>query len=143
MKILCSWLGSGLFIFILACSPGPSSLINKFQKNKTGFDELVSFLKTFPLNVGYSIDETKFPENIQDQLADLEITDINASISHCGGIVEYEFVSGWTKMSHVYFSKNTCDTTITQKGYYAKRSELVEVWGLGDGWFMWIDHDFY
>ena len=40
-----------------------------------------------------------------------------------------------------YFTKNICDKTQTVKGYHLKGG-MIEVWGLGDGWLMWIDYDY-
>ena len=41
----------------------------------------------------------------------------------------------------VYFNKNDCEKVQTKIGYHSK-STMIEVWGLGNGWYMWIDYDF-
>jgi hypothetical protein len=114
----------------------------KFQANKKGFDTLVQLLKEQTLRVGYSINENELPDNIQTILDELEISDVNLDVTQCQGITGYQFTSSWSSKATLNFSKNTCDKDQTVQGYHAKISEMIEVWGLGDGWSMWIDHDF-
>lgn len=115
---------------------------SKFQANKTDFDTLVHLLKGPSLRVGYSINENELPESIQTILHDLEISAVSLNTTVCEGVIDYQFISSWSSKATLYFSKDSCDKEQTVKGYYSKKSEMIEVWGLGDGWTMWIDHDF-
>lgn len=108
----------------------------KFEVHKT----LVSLLKAENIRAGYPINENNLPENIQNIIEDLNISNIN--ITQCKDLVDYEFISSWSSKATLYFSKDSCNKEQTIKGYHAKTSEMIEVWGLGDGWVMWIDYDF-
>jgi hypothetical protein len=35
-----------------------------------------------------------------------------------------------------------CNIEMTIKSYHSKPSEMIEVWGMGDGWILWVDYDF-
>lgn len=115
---------------------------SKFQTNKKSFDTLVHLLKEQSLKVGFSINENELPESIQTILHDLEISDVNLNTTHCNGVISYQFTSSWSSKATLYFSKDSCDKEQAVNGYYSNSSEMIEVWGLGEGWIMWIDHDF-
>lgn len=115
---------------------------SRFQENKKGFDTLVQLLKKQSLRVGYSVKESEMPESIRIILNDLDISDVNLNATQCLGLIDYEFISCWSTKATLYFSKNTCDIKQTMNGYHDKSSEIIEIWGLGDGWIMWIDYDF-
>ena len=115
---------------------------NKFEANKKDFETLVQLLKQQDVKVGFSINENELPDSIVGILNDLDISDVNLNLSQCQGAVNYQFTSFWSSKATLYFSKDTCNKEQTKKGYHAKSSEMIEVWGLGDGWTMWIDHDF-
>lgn len=112
----------------------------KFEVHKNDFETLVSLLKAENIRAGYPINENNLPENIQNIIEDLNISNIN--ITQCKDLVDYEFTSSWSSKATLYFSKDSCNKEQTIKGYHAKTSEMIEVWGLGDGWVMWIDYDF-
>ena len=114
----------------------------KFEANKKDFETLVQLLKDQDIKVGYSINENELPESIKTLLSDLNISDVNLNNTQCQGSVDYQFTSSWSSKATLYFSKDTCNKEQTIKGYHANSSEMIEVWGLGDGWTMWIDHDF-
>ena len=82
------------------------------------------------------------PENIGKMLEDLDISNIDTDFSKCNNAIDYQFTSSWSSQATLYFSKNSCDNERTIKGYHAKLSEMIEVWGMGDGWLIWIDYDF-
>jgi hypothetical protein len=115
---------------------------NKFETHQKDFEILVNLLKTQDIKVGYSINENDLPKNIQNIIGDLNISNINLNVTQCKGSVDYEFTSSWSSKATLYFSKDTCNKKQTIKGYHSKTSEMIEVWGLGDGWIMWIDYDF-
>jgi hypothetical protein len=115
---------------------------NKFETHKKDFETLVGLLKTQKVKVGHSINENELPENIQLILEDLNISNVNINYSECKGLINYEFTSSWSSKATLYFSKDPCSKEQTRKGYHAKISEMIEVWGMGDDWIMWIDYDF-
>lgn len=115
---------------------------SKFQTNKKQFDTLVHLLKGQNLKVGYSINQSELPENIKTILRDLQISEVNLNLTRCDGVVSYEFRSSWSTKATLYFSNDACEKEQTVKGYHSNPSEMIEVWGLGEGWVMWIDHDF-
>ena len=115
---------------------------NKFQTHKQDFDTLVSLLKKQNLRVGYFVNETELPKNIRIVIEDLSITNISLNVTDCEQLPDYEFTSSWSSKATLYFSNNFCDKEQTNKGYHSKPSEMIEVWGMGDGWVMWIDYDF-
>jgi hypothetical protein len=114
----------------------------RFESHKQEFGILVKLLKEQNLRVGYSIRENELPENIRTLLQKLEISAVNLNTTECQDIVYYQFTSSWSSMATLYFSKDSCDKVQAVKGYHSKSSEMIEVWGLGDGWIMWIDYDF-
>ena len=117
-------------------------MIHVTEIHKNNFEKLINLLKTEHVRVGYSINENNLSHNIQKILLDLEITNVRTTYTNCDGLIEYEFSSFWTRKASLYFSKNLCEKEQSRKGYHANPSEMIEVWGLGDGWIMWIDYDF-
>ncbi len=115
---------------------------SKFVSNKQDFEKLVQLLKQQDIRVGYSINENELNEDIKAILSDLDINDVNLNITQCQGLIDYQFTSSWSRKATLYFSKDSCNKVQTIKGYHANITEMVEIWGLGDGWTMWIDHDF-
>jgi hypothetical protein len=116
---------------------------NKFERNKKEFEQLVNLLKTQNIRVGYSINPNELPDEIQERLNKLDITDVNLNDTNCEGLAEFEFTTSWCSAAHLYISKDSCDMEQTKNGYHRETdSSLIEIWGLGDGWYMWIDYDF-
>ncbi len=115
---------------------------SKFEAHKKDFETLVHLLKEQNIKIGFPINENELPENIQIILQDLDISDVNLNITQCQGLIDYQFTSSWSSKATLYFSKDNCNKEQTIKGYHANISEMIEVWGLGDEWTMWIDHDF-
>ncbi len=114
----------------------------KFERHKKDFENLVRLLKTQNIKVGYPINENVLPESIQTILINLDISDVNLNLTQCDNIADYQFTSSWSSKATLYFSKDTCNKRQTEKGFHDKTSKMIEVWGLGDDWIMWIDHDF-
>lgn len=114
---------------------------NKFETHKTDFDVLVSLVKNQDLKAGYPINLNNLPTNIRKLLTSLAISDVNINLTKCSDLVEYEFRSSWSSRASLYFSKSSCNKEQSVIGYHDKTSKMIEVWGLGDGWTMWIDYD--
>jgi hypothetical protein len=116
---------------------------NKFQRNKKEFEQLITLLKTQNIRVGYFINQNELPDEIKECLNNLDITDLSLKLTNCEGLTEFEFTTSWCSKAHLFISKDPCDMEHTKKGYHREtNSSLIEIWGLGDGWVMWIDHDF-
>jgi hypothetical protein len=133
------------FAFLWLCSINTWNITryqNKFEAHKKEFEVLVSLLKSQNIKVGYPINVNELPENIRRLLNDLNISDVNTNASSCTGTPAYEFTTSWSSQATLYFSKDSCNNEQTIKGYHEKVSETIEIWGLGDGWTMWIDYDF-
>ena len=118
--------------------------IEKFNENKIEFDLLAKKIgqdKLLLKKIGYSINENELDSILKTELENIGVEDINLKHSECEKIAEVEFVMNWTKNATVYFNKNDCEKEQTKVGYDSK-STMIEVWGLGNGWYMWIDYDF-
>lgn len=136
-----------LFVVLACCSCSVNSwdvsrYQGKFERNKKDFEQLVRLLKSQNLKAGYPVNENELTGDIRDVLDDLDISEVNLDYTDCQGPVSYEFAVSWSLKATVYFKKMACSKEETRKGYHANITEMVEVWGLGDGWMMWIDHDF-
>lgn len=113
-----------------------------FNVREKDFDSLVTLLQRQKLPADYAY-RKQMPDDILKMMHNLHITDINLNVTPCRDTVAYEFVTSWASNAKVYFSKSACHGKEATKGYYKKSSEMIEVWGLGNNWIMWIDHDFY
>ncbi|HUP11621.1 MAG TPA: hypothetical protein VM187_05405 [Niastella sp.] len=114
---------------------------SKFEIHKKDFETLILLLKEQNLKVGYSVNENELPEKIQALLKELDISDVNLNTTQCQGLIDYQFTSSWSTKATLYFSKDACNKEQTAKGFHTI-DRMIEVWGIGDGWTMWIDHDF-
>ena len=118
--------------------------IEKFTENKIEFDLLakkISHDKLLLGKIGQSINENELDSILKTELEDIGVDDINLKYSECEKITEVELIMNWTKNATLYFNKNDCEKEQTKLGYHWK-STMIEVWGLGNGWYMWIDYDF-
>ena len=118
--------------------------IEKFSENKIEFDLLAKKISQDKLllgKIGYSINKNEIDSILQTELENIGVDNINLKYSECEKITEVEFVMNWTKNATVYFNKNDCKKEQTKIGYHSKTT-MIEVWGLGNGWCMWIDYDF-
>ena len=115
---------------------------DKFEAHKKDFETLVQMLEEQQIKVDYSININELPIVIQTILRDLAISDVNLNATNCQDLIDYQFTSSWSSKATLYFSKVNCNKEQTRKGYHSKASEMIEIWGLGNGWIMWIDHDF-
>ncbi|MDF2189232.1 hypothetical protein [Paraflavitalea sp. CAU 1676] len=146
MSIKVSIVFSFLLVVIGSCAPNRYDINRykrKFEEHRSDFDSLVSLLKTQNLQDGPPVNVNNLPDNIQRQLAALEVFDISVSFTGCTDTAVYEFTSSWSSKAALHFSWDLCDKDQASKGYHGKSGEMIEVWGMGDGWIMWIDSDFY
>jgi hypothetical protein len=126
------------------CSVGSSDIETykgKFYAHKNTFNNIVTRLRTENIKVGFTVNENELSADVQKILAELGIKDINTSMTTCNGVVEYQFTSIWSSNATLYFSKNECNKQQSKTGFHSKMSEMIEVWGLGNDWIMWIDYD--
>jgi hypothetical protein len=114
---------------------------SKFDRNKKELEQLINLLKTQNIRVGYFINQNELPDEITEYLDKLDINDLNLNLTNCEGLAQFEFTTSWCRAATLYFSKDPCDNRQTVKGFH-DNSGMIEIWGLGDGWCMWIDHDF-
>jgi len=137
---------SNLFLFSCTDSKHDTKdYINKFYSNKEAFDELIIELrssKSLINRIGKPIKIYELNDSITKKLNQLGVSDLEISYSKCQGLTYISLTTSWAKKATVYFTKDSCDKIQTAKGYYGKTSEMIEVWGLGDNWLMWIDYDF-
>ena len=120
------------------------SYIEKFSENKVEFEVLAKKIaenKDLANKIGYGININEIDSEIKVKLESLGIEDINLKHSECERITEVELITNWTKNATVCLNKNECDTKQSKIGYHSKTT-MIEVWGLGNGWVMWIDYDF-
>jgi len=118
--------------------------IEKFTENKSDFEKLaqkISSNKKLLAKIDQSVKENEIEAEIKEQLDELDISSFNILSTECDGVVKIEFVVNWTDNATIYFDKDNCEKTNTKKGYHSKNT-MIEVWGLGDGWVMWIDYDY-
>ncbi len=118
--------------------------IENFTENRVEFEALSKKIinnKALLSKIGYGINENEIDSKIKAELENLGIDEIYLKHSDCEGKIEVEFLTNWTKKASVYFNRNYCETEQTKIGYHSKTT-MIEVWGLGNGWIMWIDYDF-
>lgn len=118
--------------------------IEKFKENRIEFENLVKKIKgnklLIPKYVG-RIKESELDTESRNEIKNLEIGEIYLSDTECEGKMNVEFSTNWTTKASVYFNQNECDCVQSKIGYHSKTT-MIEVWGLGNGWIMWIDYDF-
>jgi len=135
-------------IFILLsfsnCQVNADEYLEKFTENKSAFEKLaqkISSDKKLLAKIDHSVEVNEIDAEIKEQLDGLDIGSFTILSTECDGIVKVEFVVNWTKNATIYFDKDNCEKLMTKKGYHSKVG-MIEVWGLGDGWVMWIDYDY-
>jgi len=129
-------------VFLYSCQVTESdtkNYIEKFNANKVDFGKLALEINEY--KVLSSKGDNEIYSKFEDGLNDLNIQRINISKTSCKDVFEIEFTTSWSKNATVYFTKNECVTEQSNVNYHSK-SEMIEVWGLGNGWIMWIDYDF-
>lgn len=114
----------------------------KFELHRKDFENLITLLSEQNLEKGFSINENNLSDNIKSILKKLSVSRISINNSSCNVLNKYEFTSNWCGNATLYFSKDVCDKQQTEKGFHTKHSEMIEVWGLGNDWVMWLDYDF-
>jgi len=79
-------------------------------------------------------------EEKMKKLGSLDVLALTITETNCGE-PEIEFITSWTDypIGQMYLTKD-CSDEKSGKGNYWK-SGFIEVWGLGDGWMIWVDSD--
>ena len=84
----------------------------------------------------------KSGQKIEEQLKTLKIENIVITKNSCETF-EVEYRTSWTKypIGTMYLTMNVCESTKYPNGSYVNFG-FIEVWGLGEGWILWVDSDF-
>lgn len=74
------------------------------------------------------------------KLRRLAIQTFSISQTSCGES-KVEFITTWTDypIGQMYLTKDCPDNKSRKDNYW--KGGFIEVWGLGDGWTIWIDSD--
>jgi hypothetical protein len=115
-----------------------------FYENKEVFEQLIKEIQndksiTDKMGLFQSVDKLEDELKIK-KLRRLEINTLAIDPTTCGQ-PKVEFLTSWTDypIGQLYLTKDCVDEQ-SKKGYYSKGG-FIEVWGLGDGWIIWIDSD--
>ncbi|MCZ8330213.1 MAG: hypothetical protein O9282_02755 [Flavobacterium sp.] len=129
-----------------SCSFTDSDVLDikeKFSENKPEFEKLVSIIlndENLTYQSGYFIDAKSIKKNILENLEDLEIKLDNIDKTDCEKFdVTFELL--WDNSVHIFMVKEGCPSEKSSKNYIQK-GEMIDTYGLGDGWVLWIDYDF-
>ena len=129
-----------------SCSFTDSDVLDikeKFSENKPEFEKLVSIIlndENLTYQSGHFIDAKSIKKNILENLEDLEIKLDNIDKTDCEKFdVTFELL--WDNSVHIFVVKEGCPSERSSKNYIQK-GEMIDTYGLGDGWVLWIDHDF-
>jgi hypothetical protein len=142
MKVL-----STIFLFLfVSCGFYESNVIDvkdRFFDNKLEFEKLVSTIlknKTLTSQYGHFIKKDEIDKIIKEDLESLnvELNDIN-KIDCDKFNVTFELI--WNNSVHIFLMKEGCRSEYS-KSDYIQKGGMIDTYGLGDGWVMWIDHDY-
>lgn len=143
-----------LIVMVLTClaiaNCSTSSNVNhykeRFYEHQQDFEKLIVILKRdtgMARQIGRSFSAQDMSSEIQKKLNDLGIVTIEFNNNHCPGKSHINLSTSWTSKGSVSLVKDVCDKEQTKKGYHGKAaSGTIDIWGLGDGWLLWIDDDF-
>lgn len=115
-----------------------------FYENKTTFDQLIKDIqgdKSITSKMGLFHEVDKLEDELKTKkLRRLEIHTFSIAQTNCDE-PEIEFITSWTDypIGQMYLTKG-CPDEKSEKGNYWKGG-FIEVWGLGDGWVIWVDSD--
>jgi hypothetical protein len=115
-----------------------------FYENKEVFEQLIKDIqidKSITSKMGLFQDVDKLEDELKiKKLRRLEIQTISITQTNCEQ-PEIEFITSWTEypIGQMYLTKD-CPGEKSTKGSYWKGG-FIEVWGLGNGWVIWIDSD--
>ncbi|KOP35997.1 hypothetical protein DBB36_19435 [Flavobacterium sp. WLB] len=147
MKITAKILTVLISLALFSCEVSKSDTegyIDKFYSNKIAFEKVAEKIyadKELTKRTGRRIPENKIDPEIKNDLEKLGIESFTIYKANCKKDIEVEFILNWTKNATLYLVKNNCNFDRSKIGYHSKTT-MIEVWGLGNGWIMWIDYDF-
>lgn len=116
---------------------------DRFFENKLEFEKMVSLIlndKNLTNQSGHFISKNSIEKSILENLEELEIKLDNIDKIDCEKFdVTFELL--WKDSVHIFMVKEGCPSEKSSKNYIQKGG-MVDTYGLGDGWVLWIDHDF-
>ncbi|GGC82891.1 hypothetical protein GCM10011508_07810 [Flavobacterium lutivivi] len=120
-----------------------ANIKDRFLENKPEFEKLVSLIlndKSLTNQSGHFINKNSIEKSILENLEKLEIKLDNIDKIDCEKFdVTFELL--WDNSVHIFIVKEGCPSERSSKNYIQKGG-MVDTYGLGDGWVLWIDHDF-
>ena len=115
-----------------------------FNENKEIFEQLIKDIqndKSITSKMGLLQDVTKLEDDLKiKRFRRLEIQMFSIAQSTCEQ-PKVEFITTWTDfpIGQMYLTKDCPDENSREGAYW--KGGFIEVWGLGDGWTIWIDSD--
>jgi hypothetical protein len=116
-----------------------------FYEHKTVFEQLIKEIQSDESiinQMGLLQDVEKLEDKLKvKKFRRLEVQAFSINQTSCEQ-PKIEFITSWTHypIGQMYLTKD-CPGENSKEGKYWK-SGFIEVWGLGDGWSIWIDSDF-
>ena len=115
-----------------------------FYENRDTFEQLIKDIQvdkdmTDKMGLFQKVEKLQDKEKV-NTLTSLDIHMLTISETNCDEL-EMEFITSWTDypIGQMYLTKD-CSDEKSGKGNYWKDG-FIEVWGLGEGWMIWIDSD--
>lgn len=113
-----------------------------FYENKEVFERLVEDVqKDKSIKLGLFQDVGGLDDNKKTKLLkSLNVRTLVTDNTNCG-YHSVEFTTEWTNfpIGQMFLTKD-CPDEKSKKGNYWKNG-FIDVWGLGDGWVIWVDSD--
>ena len=79
-------------------------------------------------------------ESLSAELKEKGVKQISARNSDDCKEVEYETEYEYP-IGTLHLTWTTCDPKQTEKGFYQSDSGFIEIYGIGNNWLIWTDHD--
>ena len=116
-----------------------------FYENQETFEQLTKEIQDDKILSGKNglLQKTEDLDELKGKkLRRLEIHTFTTSQTNCEQ-PRIEFITSWTDypIGQTYLTKD-CSDEKSKKGNYWTDGNFIEVWGLGDGWVLWVDSDF-
>jgi hypothetical protein len=135
-----------LSFLISSCSFSDSDVTGikeDFEEKKPEFEKLVSeILKSKALlnTAGHFIHNEDVSKEILEKLDSVKAEIDGLEKGDCDKF-DVTFRLNWDNSVAIFLCKENCSSKRTVKGFVEKGG-MIDVYGLGNGWVLWIDHDF-